>query len=228
MSLTAYELERLENMNRNAQHLRQLGLAPGDGLVPARLSATQDKKRKRAAPKPTPEPQEPQRRSSRLKNVAAPNVYVEEELEQPRRASRPVTLGGIDAMAVLAEADREEADALPIEPEQLTPLEQEVYECIREVRNAKARSMERSMFIVCGNRTMVEMCRLVPSTKDELLELHGMGELKVQRYGDLLLDALRPHAARLHAEHAAMEDARAAAAKAAGATASPPLALKVD
>ena len=55
---------------------------------------------------------------------------------------------------------------------------------------------------------MVEMCRLVPSTKEELLELHGMGELKVERYGDLLLDALQPHAERLRAEHDAMDAAR--------------------
>jgi ATP-dependent DNA helicase RecQ len=60
------------------------------------------------------------------------------------------------------------------------------------------------MFIVCGNRTMVEMCRLLPTSKAELLELHGMGELKVQRYGELLLDALRPHVDRLRAHHEAM------------------------
>lgn len=210
MSLSAYELERLENMKRNEQHLKSLGLAPGDGIVPSRLETTaQAPKRKRATTKP--EPQEPQRRSSRVRSVAAPNVYVEDEKDEGvRRGSRPVTLGGSDAKAVIAEADQEDEDALPIEPEQLTPFEQEVYEAIRLVRNAKAKSMERSMFIVCGNRTMVEMCRLVPSTKDELLELHGMGELKVQRYGDLLLEALQPHAERLHAEHAAMEEARAA------------------
>ena len=39
---------------------------------------------------------------------------------------------------------------------------------------------------------------------EELLELHGMGPLKVERYGDLLLDALRPHAERLRAEHEAV------------------------
>jgi hypothetical protein len=31
-----------------------------------------------------------------------------------------------------------------------------------------------------------------------------MGELKVQRYGELLLDALRPHVDRLRAHHEAM------------------------
>jgi uncharacterized small protein (DUF1192 family) len=72
--------------------------------------------------------------------------------------------------------------------------------------------MARSMFIVCGNRTMVEMVRLLPATEEELLELHGMGELKVQRYGEILLGALRPHIERLKAEHAAAAAARAAAA----------------
>ena len=136
-----------------------------------------------------------------------PRALVDAEAEPAPRSKglrASVTLGGSDAPSVLAEAEAASADELPIEPEQLTPIEREVYEELRAARNAKAKAMERSMFIVCGNRTMVEMCRLVPTTKAELLELHGMGELKCQRYGDLLLDALRPHAAKLHAEHAAM------------------------
>ena len=217
--LSAYELERLENIRRNEARLAELGLAPGGGLVPTKRPAAAPAraaaKRRRES---TPATQlEPQRRSSRIQHVAAPQVFVADEVDEPRQgrgsSARPVTLGGKDAARILAEADAdaEDDDALPIEPEQLTPTEREVYEIIREARNAKARSMERSMFIVCGNRTMVEMCRLVPSSPEELLELHGMGELKVQRYGELLLEALRPHAERLHKEHEAMAAARAAA-----------------
>lgn len=211
-TLSAYELERLDNIKKNNEHLQALGLAPGDGVVPALKagkSSGTDAKVKRKRDSTATENEGPQRRSSRLQNVAAPKVYVEEEVDEvsTKKGLRAVRLGGQDAEAVLAEADAEDADAMPIEPEQLTPTEREVYELIREARNAKARSMERSMFIVCGNRTMVEMCRVVPSSAEELLELHGMGQLKVQRYGELLLSTLRPHAEKLHAEHAAMASA---------------------
>lgn len=206
--LCAYELERLENIRKNNAQLESLGLSGGQ-LIPAAkaIRPTQQAKQKAVD-------QEPQRRSSRIKNAPAPAVYIENEVcddEGGKRKGREkptLTVGGADAQSLLAELD-EDPDALPIEPEQLTSYERKVYEHIREVRNAKAKSMARSMFIVCGNRTIVEMCRLVPSTPQELLELHGMGELKVQRYGDLLLEALRPHAAQLRAEHEVTAAARA-------------------
>ena len=205
-SLSAYEVERLENIRRNNEQLEALGLAPGG----ANSLVVQKPQSKKCARRDSTENQEPQRRSSRLQHAPAPQVYVEDEADEEKPVKRAhLQLGGKDADAVLAEARAaDDPDALPIEPEQLTTTEREVYEIIREVRNAKARSMARSMFIVCGNRTMVEMVRLVPSTAEELLELHGMGELKVQRYGELLLDALRPHTEKLHAEHAAMKAAR--------------------
>lgn len=198
--LSAYELERLDNIRANNLKLVDLGLSAPPPWNAAPLA--------RKRPKPVlQEPIEPQRRSSRIRSAPAPEVYVEDEIDADRKSrKRPgpaLSLGGADAEIVMAEIAND-PDGIPIEPEELTPTEREVYEAIREIRNAKAKSMARSMFIVCGNRTMVEMCRLLPTSKAELLELHGMGELKVQRYGELLLDALRPHVDRLRAHHEAV------------------------
>ena len=209
-SLSAYELERLDNIRENNLKLLDLGLS-----APPPWNAAPLAKKRPTKPKPVlQEPIEPQRRSSRIRSAPAPEVYVEDEIDaedRRKRRKRPgpaLSLGGADAESVKAELANDPAvrdpDGIPIEPEELTPTEREVYEAIREIRNAKAKSMARSMFIVCGNRTMVEMCRLLPTSKAELLELHGMGELKVQRYGELLLDALRPHVDRLRAHHEAM------------------------
>jgi len=206
-SLSAYELERLDNIRENNLKLLDLGLS-----APPPWNAAPLAKKRPTKPKPVlQEPIEPQRRSSRIRSAPAPEVYVEDEIDaedRRKRRKRPgpaLSLGGADAEIVKAELANDPAvRGIPIEPEELTPAEREVYEAIREIRNAKAKSMARSMFIVCGNRTMVEMCRLLPTSKAELLELHGMGELKVQRYGELLLDALRPHVDRLRAHHEAM------------------------
>ena len=59
---------------------------------------------------------------------------------------------------------------------------------------------------------MCEMVRALPSTAEDLLQLYGMGELKVHRYGDILLDALRPHAKTLRAEQEVAAASRAEAA----------------
>jgi len=219
MSLSAYELERLENIRRNNAQLAYLGLA--DGIVP---SVQPPARVKRKASQPNQSLLEPPRRSSRLQEMPAPDIYVAEDPDDddhqhPRktrkRSSLPIIIGGEDAQVAAQPA---EEGALPIEGEigvRLSHLERQVYEAIREVRNAKARSMARSMFIVCSNRTMLEMCKQVPSTLDELLHLYGMGELKVQRYGTLLLETLAPYAEALRDEHAASEAAEAAEAAAA-------------
>ena len=60
MSLSAYELERLDNIRRNEEQLEQLGL--GGGGVPPKA-----KRQKRAAPPPA----KPSRQSSRLLHEAA-------------------------------------------------------------------------------------------------------------------------------------------------------------
>ena len=213
--LSEYELQRQETIAQNNAKLSALGLAPGGGLVPPvseKKTCGAIKKKRVLAP-----PASPQRRSSRVRREPAPRLYVEAEEE----ASGKVKLGGADAARVQAAVEEEAAeidpDAMPTSPSQLTEGEKEVYEIIREARNAKARSLQRSMFIVCQNRTMCEMVRTLPSSRDELRELYGMGGpdgLKVQRYGDLLLDALRPHSERLRAEHEALAAAAPAAATA--------------
>lgn len=71
--LSAYELERLANMRRNAAHLESLGLesrAPGG--VPARRPAGGSSGKSRARPLPPPPPAEGVRRSTRQRTVVAP------------------------------------------------------------------------------------------------------------------------------------------------------------
>lgn len=221
MSLSAYELERLENIRRNHEHLARLGLA--DGMVPAAPPAPSAKGKRKASPAAGPS-----RRSSRLKDMPAPNVYIEHDPDEDegrrrRKAQRrPLVLGGRDAAAASASEEEEDPDALPVEREEglrLTPLERRVYSALREIRNAKARSIQRSMFVVCNNRTMVDMCKRVPSSPKELRQCHGMGEVKVEKYGALLLEALAPFADALREEHAAAAAAAAAAEPAAEAAA---------
>eukprot|EP00966_Prymnesium_polylepis_P007789 178945-Prymnesium_polylepis.1 len=198
--LSEYEVARQQTIAENNAKLADLGLGPVAPLiVPQDKTAGARKKRAAVAPLASP-----QRRSSRIRREPAAQLYVEAEEE----ASGKVTVAGAAAAewsAELAADDEEDPDAVPTSPSQLSQSEKEVYEIIREARNAKARSLARSMFIVCQNRTMVEMVRLLPSTVDELHGLYGMGDLKVARYGELLLGALRPHVDKLQAERQEQE-----------------------
>ena len=186
---------------RNAK-LRELGLDGDLALFPpkhAKQTATTTRKRKAEAAAPA----EPTRRSSRSRSQPAANLYVVEEDEKTGR----VVLGGSDAQAAKIGAKRVAAthpDELPIGFEDLRPgLERKVWQILREARNAKAKAMERSMFIVCNDRTLCEIVRTVPTEVEQLHDLYGMGEKKVKAHGALLLEALRPHADALKADHEA-------------------------
>ena len=89
--LSAYELERLANIQRNEEQLEALGL--GGGVVPQEAKAPRAKKQKREPPPP----QEPSRRSSRVRNAPADNVYIADEDDGGK-----VRLGGRDAAKTAA------------------------------------------------------------------------------------------------------------------------------
>ncbi len=83
--------------------------------------------------------------------MPAPNVYLEHDPDEDegrrrRKAQRrPLVLGGCDAAAASASEEEDDPDALPVDREGLwlTPLERRVYSALREIRNAKARSIRR-------------------------------------------------------------------------------------
>ena len=46
-------------------------------------------------------------------------------------------------------------------------------------------------YMVASDRTLHEMCVLVPLKKEELLEVHGMGLKKYEQYGAVFLDKIQ-------------------------------------
>ncbi len=49
-------------------------------------------------------------------------------------------------------------------------------------------------YVVAHDRTLREIAGLKPRTRDELLQAHGMGPSKADRYGAGLLDVVKRHA----------------------------------
>jgi superfamily II DNA helicase RecQ len=42
-------------------------------------------------------------------------------------------------------------------------------------------------YVICNDRTLVEIAGVRPTSPDALLTVHGMGEVKVGRFGEELL-----------------------------------------
>jgi DNA helicase-2/ATP-dependent DNA helicase PcrA len=60
-------------------------------------------------------------------------------------------------------------------------------DALRTWRTEKARAAGMPAYVICNDRTLVEIASVRPTTTDELLTVHGMGEVKVGRFGDELL-----------------------------------------
>lgn len=42
-------------------------------------------------------------------------------------------------------------------------------------------------FVIFSDSTLIDMCMKLPSTNEELLEVSGVGQVKLKRYGDKFL-----------------------------------------
>ena len=102
-SLSAYELQRLDNIARNKEVLTSLGLAE--------TVITPSTKRSKKVARPTRAPTAPSRKSGRIASVPAPSIFVDSE-----RSNGMVRLGGADAAEVAATNARSELVAAAEEP----------------------------------------------------------------------------------------------------------------
>ena len=67
----------------------------------------------------------------------------------------------------------------------------ELFEVLRTLRMEIARNENVPPYIVFNDRTLVNMCSMVPLTREEMLEVSGVGENKFATYGQRFLDAIR-------------------------------------
>ena len=45
-------------------------------------------------------------------------------------------------------------------------------------------------YVIFADRTLIDMAEKRPATLDEMLDVHGVGERKLARYGDAFLETL--------------------------------------
>ena len=61
------------------------------------------------------------------------------------------------------------------------------FESLRFLRAQIAKEEEKPAYIVFGDKTLKEMANALPQNKEEMLQLHGIGEVKYERYGKQFL-----------------------------------------
>ncbi|WP_159022907.1 helix-turn-helix domain-containing protein [Formosa sp. L2A11] len=69
----------------------------------------------------------------------------------------------------------------------------ELFELLRVLRNDIASENELVHFQVFTQKSLYEMCEVLPLTKSELLKINGMGATRVEKYGTSILKIIRDY-----------------------------------
>jgi ATP-dependent DNA helicase RecQ len=72
-------------------------------------------------------------------------------------------------------------------------VDKDLFEALRRLRSKIAGQKRVPAYIVFDDKTLREMARRRPCTLEDLLEIRGVGEKKLQQYGEAVLVAIRDH-----------------------------------
>lgn len=112
--------------------------------------------------------------SLQLTEKSRPLLRGEEKLELRKLRKRPSKSSG----------RRVVVDSIP-EPE-----DHALYEDLRSLRRNLAKERGVPAYVVFSDRTLLELTASRPATRGEMLEVHGVGERKFERFGEVFLDFL--------------------------------------
>lgn len=65
-----------------------------------------------------------------------------------------------------------------------------LFEKLRSVRTELAAEKSVPPYIICSDKTLKDMCAKLPRDKEQLADVYGMGEQKIQNYGEAFVTAV--------------------------------------
>ena len=69
--------------------------------------------------------------------------------------------------------------------------EVETFDKLKELRKSIASENKIPPYIVFSDKTLKELSNIMPSNKEEMLNVHGIGEVKFERYGQAFLELIK-------------------------------------
>ena len=72
----------------------------------------------------------------------------------------------------------------------VAPVDAQLYAALKAVRLKLAGEARVPPFVICHDKTLVDMCHMRPRNEAELKLVNGIGEAKAQRYGRALLEVV--------------------------------------
>ena len=69
----------------------------------------------------------------------------------------------------------------------LSPADEKLLTALKELRRSLAMRQSVPAYVVFSDATLMDMCRIKPKTRDEFMEVSGVGQRKAIRYGEVFL-----------------------------------------
>lgn len=70
-------------------------------------------------------------------------------------------------------------------------IDNDLFEILRVLRRDLARKANVPPFVIFTDATLVGMCEVYPTSKEEMLRISGVGEVKFKNYGEIFIDAIK-------------------------------------
>jgi ATP-dependent DNA helicase RecQ len=90
---------------------------------------------------------------------------------------------------------REEANRQLSTDTKRAPHDTALFELLRKKRKQMADEAQVPPFVIFSDRTLMEMAAWFPQSKESLLKIYGVGQIKEKRYGAVFLDIIRRYIA---------------------------------
>lgn len=71
------------------------------------------------------------------------------------------------------------------------PADEGMFARLKRLRLSLARENGVPPYIIFSDKTLTDMCRKLPQTKEEMLQVTGVGEVKYERFGAVFLEEMR-------------------------------------
>jgi ATP-dependent DNA helicase RecQ len=104
-------------------------------------------------------------------------------------------LSGEDDVMLRLETERRPTERIAVAAPAagLTSGQQNLLATLKARRLELARQERQPAYVIFADRTLIDMAQKQPQTLAQMSEVHGIGETKLARYGQIFLDIVRSH-----------------------------------
>ncbi len=77
----------------------------------------------------------------------------------------------------------------------LSDDDRELFDALRGARLKLAKEEKVAAFVILPDRSLLDMVNLKPERREQMMMVHGVGQAKLEKYGDIFLEVLKQHRA---------------------------------